>query len=185
MAQQRWRRLKLHLRGWTEEFLNLHQKAKLEFRKKRNNNNSILTEAYINHDQIHQTINNWLGSIFFSPRNIHTKALLGQLHPGLEGVAEVDTDLKGRFMFFKVTLSNNRVLCVCVPSGRSTKEQLIKGRFFEGLLNIWKINVREMKTKFYLEALILLWIKWTGMVEIKHKDFIDIAPKIQDMQRLH
>ena len=109
--------------------------------------------------------------------------MLGQLH--LEGVAEVDTDLKGKFMFFKVTLSNNRVLCVCFPSGYSTKEQLIKGRFFEGLLNIWKINVWEMKTKFYLETLILLWIKWTGMVEIKHKDFIDIAPKIQDIQGLH
>ena len=103
MAQQRWKRLRLHLRGWAEEFLNLHQKAKLEFCKKRNNNNSVLTEAYINHDQIHQTINNWLGPIFFSPRNIHTKGLLGQLH--LEGVAEADTDLKGRFMFFKVTLS--------------------------------------------------------------------------------
>ena len=29
-----------------------------------------------------------------------------------------------------------------------------------------------MKTKFYLEILFLLWIKWTGMVEIKHKDFM-------------
>ena len=38
--------------------------------------------------------------------------------------------------------------------------------------------MREMKTKFYLETLILLLIKWTGMVEIKHKDFIDIVPKV-------
>ena len=29
-----------------------------------------------------------------------------------------------------------------------------------------------MKTKFYLEILFLLWIKWTGMVKIKHKDFM-------------
>ena len=46
---------------------------------------------------------------------------------------------------------------------------------------IWKINVREMKTKLYLQTLILLWIKCTGMVEIKHKDFIDIIPKAQDI----
>ena len=50
---------------------------------------------------------------------------------------------------------------------------------------ICKINVREMKTKSYLETLILLWIKWTGMVEIKHKDFIDVVPKAQDIQGLH
>ena len=25
-------------------------------------------------------------------------------------------------------------------------------------------------------TLIVLWIKWTGMVEIKHKDFIDFVP---------
>ena len=33
----------------------------------------------------------------------------------------------------------------------------------------WKINVRELKIKLYLEILILLWIKWPGMVEIKQK----------------
>ena len=27
-----------------------------------------------------------------------------------------------------------------------------------------------------METLIVLWIKWTGMVEIKHKDFIDDVP---------
>ena len=39
-----------------------------------------------------------------------------------------------------------------------------------------------MKTKLYLETLILLWIKWAGMVEIKHKDFIDVVPKVQDLR---
>ena len=43
---------------------------------------------------------------------------------------------------------------------------------------IWKIKVREIKTKYYLETLIVLWIKWTGMVEIKHKEFIDVVPII-------
>ena len=49
---------------------------------------------------------------------------------------------------------------------------------------IWKINVREMKTKFYLQTLILLLVYWTGMVEIKHKDLIDIVPKVHDVQDL-
>ena len=39
-----------------------------------------------------------------------------------------------------------------------------------------------MKTKLYLKTLILLWIKWTGVVEMKHKDFIDVVPKAQDQQ---
>ena len=97
------------------------------------------TETHINNDKIHQIINNWLGPIFLSPRNIHTKGMLGQLHPSLEDVTEVDTDPKGRFLSFKITLSNNRVLCLCAPSGHSTKEQLIKGRFFAGLQNENKI----------------------------------------------
>ena len=37
--------------------------------------------------------------------------------------------------------------------------------------------MREMKKKKkYLEALIVLRIKWTGRVKIKHKDFIDAVP---------
>ena len=27
-----------------------------------------------------------------------------------------------------------------------------------------------------MENLIVLWIKWTGMVKIKHKDYIDAVP---------
>ena len=38
-----------------------------------------------------------------------------------------------------------------------------------------KLYKREMKTKYYLETLFVLCIKWTGMVEIKRKDFIDVV----------
>ena len=41
---------------------------------------------------------------------------------------------------------------------------------------IWKMKIREMKTKQYLKTLIVLWTKWTGMVKVKHKDFIGAAP---------
>ena len=113
----------------------LKQDLVLSFCRKQNKDSSISTEAHINHDKIHQIINNWLDPIFLSFINIHTKGLFRQLHPGLEGVSAVDTDPKGRFVSFKITLSNNRVLCVCAPSGHSTREQLINGRFFEGLQN--------------------------------------------------
>ena len=103
----------------------LKQDLVLEFCRKQNKDNSILTETHINHDKIHQIINNWLGPIFLSRRNIHTKGLLNQLHPGLEGATEVDTDPKRRSVSFKITLSNNRVHRVCDPSWHNTREQQI------------------------------------------------------------
>ena len=90
---------------------------------------SILTETHINHDQIHNIRNNWLGSNFFSL--VIQKGMLFLLHLGLK----VDTDPKGRFVSFKFTPSNDRVLCVYAPSWYSTREQLDSGRFFEGLQN--------------------------------------------------
>ena len=42
--------------------------------------------------------------------------------------------------------------------------------------DIWKIKIREMKTEKYLKTLIVLWIKRTGIVKIKHKAFIGAAP---------
>ena len=59
--------------------------------------------------------------------------MLFLLHLSLEGVTEVDTDRKGRFVSFKVTTSNES--SVCAPSGYNTKEQLARGHFFEGLQN--------------------------------------------------
>ena len=59
--------------------------------------------------------------------------MLFVLHLGLEGITAVDTDPEGRFVSFKVTTSNES--SVCASSGYSTREQLARGRFFEGLQN--------------------------------------------------
>ena len=67
-----------------------------------------------------------MSAIFFSTGDSHTKGLLVLLHLGLEGVTEIDTDRKGRFVSFKVTHSNERVLCVYVPSEHSTREKANK-----------------------------------------------------------
>ena len=116
----------------------LKQNLALQFCRNRNKDVSILTEAHINLDQIHHIRNNSLGTIFFSSGDSHTKGFLVLLHLGLEGVAEVDIDRKVRFLSFKFTPSNDRVLCVYAPSGHSPREQLVRGRFFEGLQNYMK-----------------------------------------------
>ena len=55
------------------------------------------------------------------------------LHPGFDDVTDVETDPKGRFVSFKIARPNDRVLWINAPSGRSNREQLARGRFFEGL----------------------------------------------------
>ena len=113
----------------------LKQNLPLQLWRNQNKDVSISTETHINLDQIHHIRNNWLGAIVFSPEDSHTKGLPVLLHLGLEGVAEFATDPKGRFVSFKVTPSNDRVLCVYAPSVHNTREQLARGRFFEGLQN--------------------------------------------------
>ena len=93
----------------------LQQDLALDFYRKQNKYIRILTETHIKHDQILHIKNKWLGPIFLSPGSNYTKGFIAQLHPGLEGVTEVVTDPKGIFVSFKVTLSNNGVLCFCVP----------------------------------------------------------------------
>ena len=107
----------------------------LSFAEKTLKDISILTETDINHDQIHHKRNNLLGLIFFSPEDSHTKELLVLLDLGLGGITEFDANPKERFASFKVTLSNDRVLWVYGPSGYSNREQLARGRFFEGIQN--------------------------------------------------
>ena len=108
------------------------------------------TETHINHDQIHNIRNSWLGPIFYSPGDSHTKGFLALLYLGLEGITKVDTDPKGRFVCFNVTPSKHRVLCIYTPSGCSTREQLARGRSFEGLQNYMENKNEGNKSKIML-----------------------------------
>ena len=105
----------------------------LSFAEKRNKDIDFLIETHINHDQTHHIRKNWLGPIFFCPKDSHTKGLLVLFYLSLEGINEVGTDPKGRFVSFKVTPFNDRFLCVYAPSGCNTREKLAKGCLFEGL----------------------------------------------------
>ena len=93
----------------------LKQDLALDFYRKQNKCISILTETHIKHDQILHIKNNWLGPIFLSPGSSHTEGFIAQLHLGLKGVTEVNINPKRRFVSFKITLFNNRVLCFCAP----------------------------------------------------------------------
>ena len=88
------------------------------------------------------------------------------------------------------TLIQNRGLCplMLLPlitdffvfmhhSGHNTRKQQTRGYFFE-----WQQHCMESKNegneekKFFLMSLVVLWIKWTGIMEIKYKKFIDVVP---------
>ena len=70
------------------------------------------------------------------------------LHLGLEGITEVDTNPKGRFVSFKVTPSNDRVLLVPLR-GIALENSWLEGggAFLKDYKIICKIKMREMKTK--------------------------------------
>ena len=70
-------------------------------------------------------------------------------------MTEVDTNPKRRFVSFNVTPSNDRCPCVYalgIAPG-------LEGVSLENYKIISKVKMREIKTKQYLEVLILLWIK--------------------------
>ena len=124
----------------------LKQNLELQFCRNRYKDVIISTEEHINLDQIHYIRNNWLGAIFFSPGDSHTKELLVLLLLSLEGVTEVDTDPKGRFVSLKVTPSNGRVLCV-YAQGIAPGNSCLEGVSLKDYKIIWKRKMREMKTK--------------------------------------
>ena len=88
-----------------------------------------------------------MGSNFFSLGDSHTKGCLSCFIWDLK----VDTDPKGRFVSFKSTPSKDRVLCVYAPSGYSTRKQLDRGRFFEGLQNHTDNKNKGNENKIILE----------------------------------
>ena len=95
--------------------------------------------------------NNWLGLIFYSPRDSHNKEWLVLLHLGFQGITELDTDQKVRFVTFKVTPSNARVLCVYAPSMYSIREQQARWCFFKGLQNYIENKNERNENKIILE----------------------------------
>ena len=86
------------------------QEIATEFCKSQNKDICILAKTHIDNDQSHQIKNNWLGPVLISPGDTFSKGILIFLHPGFPDVTEIDPDLNGRFISFKVAPSDDRVL---------------------------------------------------------------------------
>ena len=76
----------------------------------------------------------------------HTERLVVLLHPGHNDYA----DLKGWFLSFNVTPSDDRVLCVYAYSEYSTRKQLTRGRLFQGPDNCMENKNIENENKIML-----------------------------------
>ena len=92
-----------------------------------------------------QEITDWASS-FISPGVSHTKGMLFLLLLSLDGVIEVDTDPKGKFVSFKVTTSNESSLFVPLQ-GIAPENSWLGDAFLKDYTIICKIKMREMKTK--------------------------------------
>ena len=84
----------------------------------------------------------WVPSFSLLDGDSHAKGMLFLLHLSLEGVTEVDTDPKDRFVSFKVTNSNKNSLLVPLQ-GIAPESSWLGGAY----KIICKIKMREMKTK--------------------------------------
>ena len=130
----------------------LKQDIVLEFCRKQNRDNSIITETHIKHDKIHQIINNWLGPIFTQ------KDCLVSFIQVLKESLRLTLIQKGD-LYPSRLLSLITELSVFVPlQGIAPESSWLKDVSLNDYKITWKINMREMKTKFYLETLILLLI---------------------------
>ena len=96
--------------------------------------------------------------LFVSPGDIPTKGLLVLLHLDLKGITEVDTNPKGGFVFFKVTpLSLMTGFSVFMPlQGIVPGNSWLGGVSLKDYEIIWKITMKEIKTKQHSETLIVL-----------------------------
>ena len=84
--------------------------------------------------------------LFLSWRYSH-KGILFLLLLSLEGITEVDTDAKARFVSFKITPSNESSLFVPIKGIAPENSWLGGGTFMKDYKIICKIKMREMKKK--------------------------------------
>ena len=104
---------------------------------------SILTKTHINHNQIHYTKNNWLGSSFSLLEIVIQKECYLCF---IWDITEVDADPEGKFVSFKVTTSNEGFLFVPLQ-GIVPENRWLGGAFLKGYKITCKIKMREVKTK--------------------------------------
>ena len=94
-----------------------------------------------------------MGPIFFSPGDTHTNGILFLLHLGLEGVTELDTDPKERFVSSsQVTTTSNESSLFVPLQGIAPEASWLGGRFFEGLQKYMQNKNEGNENKIMLGA---------------------------------
>ena len=83
-------------------------------------------------------------------------------------------------MSFTFTPSNDKVLCVHAPSWYSTREQLDRGRFFEGLQNYMENKNKGNENKIILEDFNWTMVKMDRDGENKTKTLLALSKLIAD-----
>ena len=138
----------------------LKQDLALEFCKKQNKVTSILTQTHIKHDRIRHIKNNWLSPNFFSPGEFTQKECFFYFICVLKvSLRLILIQREGLFPLRLIPLTIES--SVHLPSGYSTRAQLARGEN-KNVGNGNEITLGDL----------LLWIKLTGIVKIKHKNFI-------------
>ena len=124
----------------------LKQNLAIQLCRNRNKDVNILTGTHINLNQIRHIRNNWLGAIFFSPGDSHTKGFLSCF----VWVLKVSLRLK---LIQKRGLCPLRLLTlmaefsVFIPlQGITPGNSCLGGVFLKDYKIIWKIKIREIKT---------------------------------------
>ena len=113
-----------------------------------------------------------MGHIFLSPGDSHTEGLIVLIHSGLKVSLMLTLIQKGRSVSFKVTPSNDRVLCVYPLYGNSWLGRG-RGRFFEGLHNYMR---NKNKNEGNESKIILGNFNCTMDKMDIEMDFIDVVP---------
>ena len=90
-----------------------------------------------------------MGPISFSPGDSYTKVSLILLHSGLEGINGVETDPKWRFVSFKVAPLPlmTKFFVFMLLQGITPGNSWLGDVSLKDCKVIWKIKMREMKTK--------------------------------------
>ena len=116
-----------------------------------------------------------MGANFSSPGDSHTKGCLSCFIWVLKVSLRLTVIQRGDLCPLRLLPLMTEFSVFMTLQGIAPGNSWLGGVSLKDYKITWKIK-REMKTKNCLGTFIVLWIKWTGMVKIKHKDFIGAAP---------
>ena len=123
------------------------QEITLEFWRNENKDICILSKTHINHEQIHQIKNNWLGPIFFLSWSYLSKVYLACFIKDLLMLLRLTQIQKEDLSPSKLLLLGTELFVSMLLQDIATENNWLGGASLENYKIIWKTNFREMETK--------------------------------------